>query len=442
MNENCHPVFGTPLPSNWEVLSVDKVKSSERFSCVAGPFGSDISSKYFVADGIPVIRGSNLTNDLTKFVSDSFVFVSEEQARRYPAQHVKVGDLVFTSWGTIGQVGLIPEDGPYHEYIISNKQLKLRPNSSRANPLFLFYYFSSPAMVEYIRNRAIGSAVPGINLGILKSLPVILPPLGVQRKIAAILSAYDDLIENNNRRIKLLEEMAQRIYREWFVDFRYPGHEAVPLVDSELGPIPEGWPVLPFTDLVDVLSGGTPRTTVEEYWNGSIPFFTPRDAPNSLIALTTEKYVTQAGLDHCNSALYQPGTVFITARGTVGKVVMAGVGMAMNQSCYAIRGLEGICQEYVLFSLLNQVGYLKANTGGATFDTIIVDTFRRMHIAAPPLQLIDAFGNAVAPVVRMISNLQNSTEVAHNSRDLLLPRLISGEIDVDELDIALAVVEA
>jgi type I restriction enzyme S subunit len=146
--------------------------------------------------------------------------------------------------------------------------------------------------------------------------------------------------------------------------------------------------------------------------------------------------VTQLGLDRCNSALYQPGTVFITARGTVGKVVMAGVAMAMNQSCYAIRGREGTCQEFVLFSLLNQVDYLKMNTGGATFDTIIVDTFRRMLIAAPPSKLVHAYGNVVEPIMRMIRNLQIATEVAHNSRNLLLPRLISGDIDVTNLNIA------
>ena len=251
-----HPVFGTPVPSDWQVTSVDELKSPEPSACVAGPFGSNISSKYFVAEGVPVIRGGNLTDDLTKFVADHFVFVSPERALSYRAQHVKAGDLVFTCWGTIGQVGLIPDDGPYDKYIISNKQLKLRPDASRSDSRFLFYYFASPAMVGHIRNRAIGSAVPGINLGILKSLPVVLPPLPTQRKIADILSAYDDLIENNNRRIKLLEEMAQRIYREWFVDFRYPGHEDVPLVDSELGSIPRGWVLGALWDVSFHIGGG------------------------------------------------------------------------------------------------------------------------------------------------------------------------------------------
>jgi type I restriction enzyme S subunit len=334
-------------------------------------------------------------------------------------------------------VGLIPDDGPFNEYIISNKQLKLRPDATRVDPDFLFYYFASPAMVEHIRNRAIGSAVPGINLGILKALPVVLPPLPTQRKVASVLNTYDDFIRNNDRRIKLLEEVAQRIFREWFVDFRYPGHEDVSLVDSELGPIPKGWRLAPFTDLADILSGGTPRTTVPEYWDGDIPFFTPHDAPDSLVVATTEKQISPVGLARCNSQLYPQGTIFITARGTVGKVVMAGVPMAMNQSCYAIRGRESLPQEFLLFALRNQVDYLKTNTGGATFDTIIVDTFRRMLSIRPLPEQINAFAIVVAPVIRLISVLQDQSENIRNTRDLLLPRLIAGEIDLTDLDIAM-----
>ena len=236
-------LFNRPIPQGWQMLTVDEIKANEPRSCVAGPFGSSISSKYFVPEGVPVIRGNNLTDNLTPFVPHGFAFVSEEKAESFKAQQVKGGDLVFTCWGTLGQVGLIPYDGPYPTYIISNKQLKLRPNLEICDPRFLYYYFASPQMVQHIRSVAIGAAVPGINLGILKSLQVVLPPLPIERKIVGVLSAYDDLIENNTRRIEILEEMARSLYREWFVNFRFPGHEQVKMVDSELGLIPEGWEV-------------------------------------------------------------------------------------------------------------------------------------------------------------------------------------------------------
>jgi type I restriction enzyme S subunit len=204
-----------PVPAGWKLCSVDEIKAREPSACVAGPFGSEISSKYFVDEGVPVIRGSNLRDDLTRFVSEGFVFVSEERAaRHYGPQHVKSGDLVFTCWGTIGQVGLIPEDGPHPSYIISNKQLKLRVDRTIADPVFCFYYLASPAGVEYIRNRGIGGAVPGINLGILKRLPIAFPPLETQLRIVSVLAAYDDLIENNRRRMALLEKAARLLYEE------------------------------------------------------------------------------------------------------------------------------------------------------------------------------------------------------------------------------------
>jgi type I restriction enzyme S subunit len=114
-----------PVPKGWRRLTVDDIKSSEKSSCAAGPFGSKISSKYFVDEGVPIIRGNNLRDDLTRFVPEGFAFVSDDQARQYGPQHVRGGDLIFTCWGTIGQVGIIPNDGPFPEYIISNKQLKL-----------------------------------------------------------------------------------------------------------------------------------------------------------------------------------------------------------------------------------------------------------------------------------------------------------------------------
>src|SRR5690606_32159429 len=142
-----HHLFNEYLPDHWEMLTVDAIKSPEKYSCTAGPFGSNISSQYFVEEGVPVIRGGNLTIGGEQFVAEDFVFVSESKARDFPGQHVKAGDLVFTCWGTLGQVGLIPENGPYREYIISNKQLKLRPDARRCNSKFLYHYFSLPQMV-------------------------------------------------------------------------------------------------------------------------------------------------------------------------------------------------------------------------------------------------------------------------------------------------------
>jgi type I restriction enzyme S subunit len=227
--------------------------------------------------------------------------------------------------------------------------------------------------------------------------------------------------------------MARALYREWFVHFRFPGHESVPRVPSALGEIPQGWEVKPFTAVADVLSGGTPKTDVSEYWNGNIPFFTPRDAPDCFYVQDTDKHVSEFGLSRCSSALYPPDTVFITARGTVGKVAIPSVPMAMNQSCYALRGKVGIPQRFLFLMTLQQVDYLKTNTGGATFDTIVVDTLRRMEIVLPAADIVSHFAERVDAVFKQVNTLQRQIQNLRRTRDLLLPRLLSGQIEVEAI---------
>jgi type I restriction enzyme S subunit len=311
---------------------------------------------------------------------------------------------------------------------------RARPGIS--DPGFIYYLAKSDSIRKPAEKSMSGAS--GRQRADLKSivdLKVPSPPLPTQRKIAAVLSAYDDLIENNLRQIKILEEMAQNLYREWFVKFRFPGHQHARFVDSPLGRIPEGWEVLPFTEITDVLSGGTPKTTVQEYWGGSIPFFAPKDAPKSFYITNTEKTITEIGLRKCNSNLYPKDTVFITARGTVGKVVMPSMDMAMNQSCYALRAKQGISQLYLFLVTREQVDYLKKNTGGATFDTIVVDTFRRMEVTRPGNEVIIKFSQLIQPGMELILNILKKNTALRRTRDLLLPKLISGEVDVSALDI-------
>ena len=283
-----------------------------------------------------------------------------------------------------------------------------------------------------------GTTQDNLSLEKLLSFDFVVPDIEEQRKIAAVLSVYDDLIENNLRRIKILEKMAQNLYREWFVKFRFPGHEKERFVDSSLGRVPEGWEVVTFTEIADVLSGGTPRTAINEYWGGAIPFLLPKDILASTYVSITEKTITDAGLRSCSSKLYPKETVFITARGTVGKVVMPSRDMAMSQSCYALRGRNGIDQLYLFFATTEQVDYLKKNTGGATFETVVVDTFRRMRVIKPSRDMIFRFSQTVRPVMDLILNMLRKNTALRRTRDLLLSKLISGEIDVSNIAIQTA----
>jgi len=416
--------------SDWHPVCLKDLQAPRKYALNGGPFGSKLVSRDYTPKGIPVIRGANLASD-GYFSLDELVFVSEDKANELYANNAHPGDLVFTQRGTLGQVGIIPNTCDYDRFVISQSQMKLTVDEAKADPYFLYYYFRAPSTIQTIHNVALSSGVPHINLEILRNFQLYVPYLPTQRRIASILSAYDDLIENNTRRIAILEEMAHLLYREWFVHYRFPGHEDVPMVDSALGPIPQGWEVVRFTDIADVLSGGTPKTTMPEFWNGSIPWFTPKDAPSSFYVSQTEKSITERGLQKCSSQLYPKDTVFITARGTVGKVLLAAVAMAMNQSCYALRGKAGVDQYFVFLAIRDRIAQLRQTAHGAVFDTIIVNTFERLDIVCPPSGLVRQFSASVSDTFDLILNLLNKNANLRRTRDLLLPRLVSGEVDVE-----------
>jgi len=201
------------FPSRWTWVKLEDIQAPNTRAIVSGPFGSNIGSRFFVSDGVPVIRGNNLTKDMTRFIDNGFVFVTEEKARELSGCVALPGDLVFTAAGSLGQVGLIPWSAKYPKYIISNKQMRVRLNRQVVDELFAFYWFSSPLMVKYIDQRNTGSSVPLINLSILRNLPLPLPPLAEQRSIACILGTLDDKIELNRQMNKTLEAITKAIYK-------------------------------------------------------------------------------------------------------------------------------------------------------------------------------------------------------------------------------------
>jgi len=303
------------------------------------------------------------------------------------------------------------------------------PDKGKADVRFIKYYLNTYKL--QMQSISMGTTQDNLSLEKLLSIRFKIPPLPIQQKIAAILSTYDDLIENNKRRIALLEKMAEEIYREWFVRMRFPGYCKVKFKKG----FPEEWRNLSSIEVFDVLSGGTPKTNIPTYWNGNIPFFTPKDAKNNYYVLNTEKNITRNGLSNCNSRLYRKNTIFITARGTVGKLVLAQRDMAMNQSCYALlpKTTSGIY--FYFLSLNNAITYIKGISKSGVFDNIIVDTFKQIPIDLPPKRLMDAFNDRVGPLFDQVSCLLEKNETLSSSRETLLGRLISGKLPTESLDI-------
>ena len=232
---------------NWRTVPLDAIKAPVPYSFVGGPFGSNLTTRDYVDEGVPVIRGNNLRADAL-FSDDEFAFVSEKKADDLRSNTAFPGDLVFTQRGTLGQVGLIPHESRFQRYIISQSQMKLAVNPSIADPRFVYYFFCLPTTVQKVVNHALTSGVPHINLGILREFKITLPEVDCQQRIADILSAYDDLIENNRRRMALLEEAARQLYREWFVRLRFPSHEHTRSTNG----VPEGWERVPTPEAIEI----------------------------------------------------------------------------------------------------------------------------------------------------------------------------------------------
>ena len=190
-------------------------------------------------------------------------------------------------------------------------------NEEELNIRYLCYALNQ--QLRLLKTMSSGSTTKFLTVRMLDNLDIPLPSINIQTEIVNILSAYDDLIENNQKQIKLLEEAAQRIYKEWFVDLRFPGHENTKIVDG----VPEGWSICPFSSKVDIMSGGTPKTSIPDYYNGRIPFYTPKDSDGAFFAYKTQINITEGGLKNCNSRLYPSKTVIITARGGTGKYGIA-----------------------------------------------------------------------------------------------------------------------
>ncbi len=330
------------------------------------------------------------------------------------------GTLCITIAANIADTAILAFDACFPDSVIG-----FVADESKADSRFVKYMFDAYLQTRYKRFTQ-GAAQDNLSQEKLLSLKFPVPDVAAQREIANVISSYDDLIENNRRRIQLLEQTARMLYKEWFVHFRFPGHEHVKIVDG----VPEGWENGSAADAMDILSGGTPKTTQADYWGGDLPLFTPKDSTDSLYVMETEKTITDKGLQSCNSKLYPKDTVFITARGTVGKVNFAQVPMAMNQSCYALVAKAPMNQYYLYFALVEGVHKFKSQASGAIFDAIVRDTFKRIPFLVPNPALIGQFTFLVEPVIKQVENLTLQNQKLKVARDLLLPRLMNGEIAI------------
>lgn len=356
-----------------------------------------------------------------KYVYNTEKSITEEGLNNSSTKLLHKDNIIISARGTVGELAMIPYDMAFNQSCFG-----LIPKGNN-DPHFVYYLLKDK--VRSLKSQTQGSVFDTITKATFDRIECADYSEEDQRRIVSILSFLDRKIELNNKINADLEEMAQAIFKNWFVDFE-PFKDGK-FVDSELGMIPEGWKVGRLTDVIKLMPGGTPKTSEPLYWdNGTIPFFSPKDV-NGVYCFATEKHITEAGLNKCSSNLYPKDTIFITCRGTVGKVCLVACDMAMNQSNYAIKAIDGYSQYYVFFLVKSVVERLIKKSNGAVFSAITSKDFDE-EILIPSQKAVEDFTNVIDGFFRRIFAIGTENSRLSTLRDTLLPRLMSGELEVPE----------
>ena len=422
-----------------------------------------------------LIRSQNIYNE--GFHRDGLVYIDDDQSAELRNVEVKPNDVLLNITGDsvarCCQVApdVLPARVNQHVAII-------RPQPKSLDARFLRYVLVSHEYQSRLSALAsAGATRPALTKSMIEELDIPSPPLAEQKAIAAVLGALDDKIELNRRMNATLEAMARALFQSWFVDFdpvrrnldftrsrgergeekkkfqpaRSPlrasasprDHFAAldpataalfpdSLQDSSLDSIPHGWEVCPLSEKIQLLSGGTPKTSEPTYWDGDIPWYSVRDAPSEtdVWVIHTDKHVAKLGIANSAAQIFPEKTTIISARGTVGKLALTAVPMAMNQSCYGVRGITDYGDYFTYYSLREATAQLQQRTHGTVFDTITTETFKTLDCIFPTPQITAAFDKLVEPLLGQIrANLHQSRTLA-TLRDTLLPKLLSGELTV------------
>lgn len=397
----------------------------------------------FSSEGVNFIKVESIDAD-GRVIVEKLAKIDLETDRLLRRSRLQADDILFSIAGAIGRTLLIPESLlPAN----TNQALAIiRPSSEKVVPRFLYYYLRSQHFLDYSLGRVVQTAQANVSLSELREAPIQVPPLATQRQIAAVLSAYDDLIANNLRRIRVLEEMAQALYREWFVELRVPGLEHGRSVMSPLGRIPEGWAVGPLGDhLLTLETGRRPKGGVGDVTEGI-----PSIGAENIEAIgrhnfESEKFVPREFFQSMKTGVVQDRDVAIYKDGAyIGKSsffrdAFPHSKCCVNEHVFLLRTNGISLTQNSLYLWLRQpetIAAIRATNANAAQPGINQQSVRNLKILTPDQKRAEAFDRLVDPLLGQIVSLAKRNVNLRLTRDLLLPRLISGELDVSKFDIA------
>ena len=400
-------------------------------------FSSGLSKgrKYF-GTGYPFLTYKEIFNNI--FAPNILKSLVETSKKEREKHSIMRGDVFLTRTSeTVEEIGIsCVAIKDYPNATFNGFAKRLRPKTGKILPEYAGYYFRNRQFQQMASSLCTLITRASLNNNDLSYLTIYYPSKNHQRKIASILSPYDDLIENNTRRIKILEEMAQRIYREWFVHFRFPGHEKVKMVESALGMIPEGWKINDLKEFGEILTGKTPSKKRPEYYDDDIPFIKTPDMHDNMFCIITGECLSELGAQSQSNKTLPPNSLCVSCIGTAGVVSITAIPSQTNQQINSIKIKQELLREFLFFSLvgLKETINLHGATG-ATMVNLSKGKFESLKVTTPPNNLIKSYHEIAEPIFDEIKNLQYKNHNLRQTRDLLLPKLISGKIDVEDLNI-------
>lgn len=402
----------------------------EKRAIISGPFGSNISSKYFVDKGIPVIRGNNLSLSLDKFYDEGFVYVTKKKADELNCYAKKL-DIIFTAAGTIGQVGLITNDTKYDCYVISNKQIRARLDPNKIDILYAYYWFTSPWIQKYLTSNNKGSTVPLLSLWEVKNLPIIYPKsMSKQKKISNIIDKISKKIELNNKINDELEVMAKTVYDYWFLQFEFPNEEGKPYKSSggkmvwndELKrEIPEGWDVQTLENLGNLIMGQSPKSTSYNNKKEGLPLINgAAELQKDKIEIT--KYTSEP------TRICKKEDLIFCIRATIGNINYADKSYCLGRGVGAFRVTEKEYVEYMFLTLRNILNMYNKILTGSIIVGITKEDLLQQNIIKPKNDVITQFYNKVHFMAEKMKSIKKENQELTSLRDFLLPLLMNGQV--------------
>lgn len=398
--------------SEWPIVTLGEIAAAEP-SAISKPYGSAILKEDYVATGIPVVRGINLTNGV--FNDDDFVFIPETVARKMPGAQLTSGDLVVTHRGTVGQVSMIPRTSRHERYVASTSHVKVRLDPTKAHPEFFYYWFSSSRGRESILENVSTVGVPGLAqpVATVKRLRVPLPAIKEQRAIAEVLGTLDDKIATNDHVSTTSMELAGLIY-----DDRAQEQDSIRM-----------------SQVLNPILGGTPSKAQPEFWGGDLSWASARDvaAASHGSLLRTEDHITALAIERTKAKPLPAGSVVLTARGTVGAVARLATASSFNQSCYGFK-LDRLPASLLYFGVLRAAQHAKEIAHGSVFDTISMNSFDHLFLPAWQPDELGSLSTKLDPLLHGVDCRVAENVTLAATRDALLTQLMSGKMRVREAE--------